>query len=143
MVVTGTSENGDTISVSISDGTHMVTAVTTTVSGGVWSVPLNAAILNDGPITYTAIATNPQSNSTIISQVEEKVLVSQLVATVPVNAVAGSPFSFTVAVEDQFGNIDTTFNGNVTISMLVNPGGSTEGNLTAQPLMVWRHFPTR
>jgi MBG domain (YGX type)/Bacterial Ig-like domain (group 3) len=42
------------------------------------------------------------------------------------------PFGLTVAAEDSFGNVDSSYNGSVTISLGNNPGGSTlSGTLTA------------
>ena len=44
-----------------------------------------------------------------------------------------SPFGFDLDAEDQFGNIDSSFNGNVTVALLSNPSGATlGGSLTVQ-----------
>lgn len=43
---------------------------------------------------------------------------------------AGTGFGITVAAEDLFGNRDTAYAGNVSASILVNPGGSTLGGAT-------------
>ena len=51
---------------------------------------------------------------------------AQLVLTTapPSHVTAGSPFGLVVAVEDPAGNLATGFNGNVTVSLVSNPGGS-------------------
>ena len=46
---------------------------------------------------------------------------------------AGSPFNFSATVYNNDGTIDTSFSGNVTVSLLSNPGGST---LTGGPFTV-------
>jgi Right handed beta helix region len=48
----------------------------------------------------------------------------------PGSVTAGSGFSLVVAAENSLGNVDPTFNGNVTISLAKNPGGSTLGGTT-------------
>ena len=54
------------------------------------------------------------------------------VVIAPFSVAPGGPFSLTVNAEDQYGNVDPTFFGNVTISLAANPGGSTlGGSLTA------------
>ena len=43
----------------------------------------------------------------------------------PASAIAGQPFGLTIAAVDSFGNIETNFDGTVTASLAVNPGGAT------------------
>jgi hypothetical protein len=51
----------------------------------------------------------------------------------PSGVLANGPFSLTVYAEDQFGNVDSTFNGNVTLALASNPGSATlGGTLTVQ-----------
>jgi hypothetical protein len=54
---------------------------------------------------------------------------TQLVVTEqpPTSAIALLPFEATVTAEDQFGNPDTSFNGNVNLALSNNPGQSTLG----------------
>ena len=47
------------------------------------------------------------------------------------NVLSGVPFSLTTYAVDPFGNVDSTFNGSVTLSLSMNPGGSLGGTLTA------------
>ena len=45
----------------------------------------------------------------------------------PASVTAGSPFGLTVQAEDSSGNLDTSFNGTVTVALANNPGGATLG----------------
>jgi FKBP-type peptidyl-prolyl cis-trans isomerase 2/regulation of enolase protein 1 (concanavalin A-like superfamily) len=45
----------------------------------------------------------------------------------PASVTAGSGFSLVVSAEDTFGNVDPTFQGNVTVALASNPGGDTLG----------------
>ena len=48
------------------------------------------------------------------------------------NVFPGIPFGLEVNAEDPYGNVDTTFNGSVTVALGNNPGGGTlGGTLTA------------
>ncbi len=50
----------------------------------------------------------------------------------PASVTAGAGFGLTVTAEDASGNVDTSFNGTVTVSLLNNPGNATlGGTLTA------------
>ena len=53
----------------------------------------------------------------------------------PATVTAGSGFGLTVVVEDSLGNVDTSFNGTVTVGLASNPIGGTLGgtlSVTAQ-----------
>src|SRR5262249_3257736 len=54
---------------------------------------------------------------------------AQLVITMrpPALAAAGTPFGLSVAIEDAFGNVETTDDGQVTISLSGGPGGASLG----------------
>ena len=54
---------------------------------------------------------------------------SQLVVTAqpPASVTAGSTFGLTVTAEDSSGNVDSSFDGTVTLAMANNPGGATLG----------------
>jgi streptogramin lyase len=45
----------------------------------------------------------------------------------PSSITAGSPFGATVQADDRSGNLDTSFNGTVTVALASNPGGDTLG----------------
>ena len=54
---------------------------------------------------------------------------TNLVVTTPTPAsvTINAPFGFSVSVEDTYGNVDSTFNGNVTVSLGTNPGAASLG----------------
>jgi virginiamycin B lyase len=51
----------------------------------------------------------------------------------PASVTAGSSFSLTVQAEDSSGNLITSFNGQVTVTLASNPGGSTLGGTLTVP----------
>ena len=58
-----------------------------------------------------------------------------MTAQPPGSVTAGSGFGLTVTAEDSSGNVDSSFNGTVTVALLNNPGGTTLGGtltVTAQ-----------
>ncbi len=57
----------------------------------------------------------------------------KLEAWTPSGVLANGPFTLTVDTEDQYGNTNTTFGGNVTVALAANPNNATlSGTLTAQ-----------
>ena len=69
---------------------------------------------------------------------------SQLVVWGPFgNALPGTPFAMTVFAEDQYGNIDPSVNGNVTLALQDNPGSAAlGGTVMRRPYTAWPTFPT-
>jgi hypothetical protein len=64
--VTGTAEPGSTLTLTVTDAgaAHTVTGVTTTSGTGTWSVTgLNLAALNQGTVSYSAIASDAAGNT--------------------------------------------------------------------------------
>lgn len=53
----------------------------------------------------------------------------ELVASAPTGPLTNGAFGLTVNAEDQFGNVDSTFNGNVTLALASNPGSATLGGI--------------
>ena len=45
----------------------------------------------------------------------------------PASVTAGTPFGLAVEAEDSSGNLDSSFNGTVTVALANNPGGATLG----------------
>ena len=88
VTASGTGENSDSISVVITDmASHTTTAVTTTVSGGSWSVNgINASSLNDGTVTYAVTETDLVGNPTIATQTETKIATAPTVVVAAVVA---------------------------------------------------------
>ncbi len=63
------------------------------------------------------------------------------VSTQPASVTAGSPFKLVVKAEDGLGNVDSTFNGSVTLALSTNPGSDTlDGILTATAVARHRHL---
>jgi hypothetical protein len=60
---------------------------------------------------------------------------TQLVVTTqpPTSLTAGAGFGLTVTAEDALGNVDTSFNGRVTLSLASNPGNATLGGTYSMP----------
>ena len=51
--------------------------------------------------------------------------------TQPTNPRADAAFAVTAQAQDQFGNVDTTFTGVVSLALQINPGGGTLGGTTS------------
>ena len=105
--------------------------VTTDVAT-VYSIPYNGSVPGfitagpDGTIWFTDQGTNSIGVVTLNAD--------YLVVTRPAPAtlIAGSPFGLTVQAEDSAGNLDSSFNGTVTVALASNPGNATlGGTLTA------------
>jgi streptogramin lyase len=76
---------------------------------------------------YTIVAASPGLTSKTSSPITVSLAATHLFFTSgpPGSVSAGTPFPVTVAAEDPNGNIDTSFNGTLTISLGNNPGSST------------------
>ena len=70
----GTGEAGASVSLVVSDGTNSTGAYTTTIAGdGTWSISgIDLSALADGPLTYTATATDQLENSAVVSKTASK-----------------------------------------------------------------------
>jgi hypothetical protein len=137
--VSGTGQNGNTISVTITDGTHTTTAATTTVRDGTWSVRgINASALSDGMVTYMVTATDADNNTTTITQTATKNTVVPSPATFVVTdrADASQAHSGSDDPTDSNGlvslrsaiaaaNFDAGLGGSVTISFAASLDGTT------------------
>ena len=78
--------------------------------------------------TASSVLTTAVSTAIAVTAPASKLVV---IAQPPATVSAGNAIGLTVAAEDALGNVDTTFNGNVTLSLSANPGGATfGGNLT-------------
>ncbi len=96
--------------------------------------PEAIAVGPDGKITGTfVLGTSPIGVGTF-RLLGDAPVTGQLVVTQqpPSSLAAGTPFGLTVDAEDSSGNIETSFNGTVTVALANNPGGGTlGGTLTA------------
>ncbi len=118
-IETGDSSTTVTVSPASGDGPLQGTATATLVRG-VATFP--GLIENTaGPLTLNFTAgslTRGISDAIIVAAAPATQLV---VTTPPTTLVAGQPFTVAVAAEDTYGNVDTSYSGDVTISL---PSGS-------------------
>ena len=124
LAVSGTGDNGDSISVVITDtASHSITTTTTTVSGGTWSVSgIDASTLADGTVTYSVTETDAVGNTTTISQSVAKITVA------PTEAFTSTP---NVIIANA-GSVTVTGTGNGdTISVTITDGSTTTLAATA------------
>ena len=90
------------------------------------------------PWSTTSVARDSHGSSTAPStSAPSKSKATAFVVTTqpPASVTAGSDFGLTVTAEDSSGNVDTSFNGTVTVALANNPGGATLGGtltVTAQ-----------
>ncbi len=85
---------------------------------------LNAAHTYDDYLYFTG-----SGQSTVYSQgfTVAAAAATKVAASAPSGVVVNSPFDLTVNAEDQYGNVDPTYNGNVTLALSGNTGGATLG----------------
>ncbi len=100
------------------------------------------SINQSGPETLTVTApvlTSGTSTAFTVSAAPATQLVPQDPSS---SLVAGSPFTLTVDAEDPYGNVDSTFQGDVTVVMGNNPtNAALGGNLTARAVNGVATFP--
>ena len=102
--------------------------VTQTAVGGV--ATFTGLTLNKDASDYTLVASTANNSLTPVTTTPFAVLPT-LTISAPPNVVAGTPTAVTVTAKDGFGDVDSTFNGNVTLAMGTNAAGSTlSGQLT-------------
>ena len=100
--VGGTGDDGANISVTASDGTHTSNTVTTVVSGGTWSVSgIDVSGLDDGPVTFTATATDALQNHSASAAVSAKDTVA--VTSFPATLGLANQHSITVSGTGEVG----------------------------------------
>jgi hypothetical protein len=113
----------------ISGGSLLGTA-TVTAAGGVATF---SGLSIDTAGNYTLQATGGGLNPVTTSSLTVSPLAAtQLAVWGPDRGVLpGSAFGITVLAEDQYGNVDPNFGGNVTLALSNNPGGATLGGTLA------------
>jgi hypothetical protein len=106
-------------------GTSLGGVLTATASSGV--ATFSGLTLNAAASGYTVQA----SGGTLAPATTESIAVSAAPAThlvlttrPPATATAGAGFGLAVSTQDGFGNVDLTYNGNVTLALAANPGGA-------------------
>ena len=97
-----------------------------------WSPADGITVGPDGNITGTTTNYPPgngQLGSATFRLLGDPPVTGQLVVTQqpPVSLAAGTPFGLTVEAEDSSGNIESSFNGTVTVALENNPGGAMLG----------------
>jgi hypothetical protein len=121
-----------TLTMGNNPGNGILSGLTTvSFSGGMAS--FSGLNINQPGSGYTLAATTNGLASTNTLSFNVVSPLTQLVVTSPppANVVAGKPFGLSVAAEDALGNVDPTFAGNVTVSLVNNPGGGTLGGTTS------------
>jgi hypothetical protein len=142
----GTGDNGDTISLTITDGTHTTSAATTTVSGGTWSVGgINGSSLSDGTVTYVVTETDGVGKTTTIRQAETKITVAPLVAftstpniniadegTISVAGTGNNGDTIALTISDGTHTVDasTAVSGGTWSMAAINASGLSDGSVT-------------
>ncbi len=86
----------------------------------------------DGNITgLDSLPSSPTTEIGVFRLLGDAPITGQLVVTQqpPASLAAGTPFGLTVQVDDSSGNIETSYNGPVTVALASNPGGATLGGM--------------
>ncbi len=87
------------------------------------SVPDGITAGPDGNLWFTDYGNASIGVVTLTTNADHFVVTQQP----PASVTAGSPFGLTVQAEDSSGNLDSSFNGTVTVALASNPGGATLG----------------
>src|SRR5262249_38105191 len=95
--------------------TRLAASGVVTFSGAPWARPAGVEILQAPAAGLTAATTN--AFDVTASTARQLVVLTQP----PANVAAGSGFTLVVAAEDALGNVDTSFNGSVTLALASNP----------------------
>jgi len=123
--------------------------VTVTVegTGGMTPSATATATAVDGVATFSDLSLTQAGSDIVLSitggslnpattapMVVDALPASQLAVSGPVGTLQpGSHFSIVVLAQDQYGNIDPNFHGEVTLDLSDNPAGATLGGTTAAP----------
>ncbi len=102
------------------------------LSNSAWITPEGIAVGPDGKITgIGTYEPSSQDGSGTFRLLGDAPVTGQVVVTQqpPAGLTAGTPFGLTVDVDDSAGNIESSFNGTVTVALANNPGGATLGGL--------------
>ena len=96
---------------------------------GSYGAPEGIAVGPDGNITGTQIIDTTPLGAQTFRLLNSTQTTGQLVVTQqpPGSVSAGRMFGLTVEVDDSSGNIETSFNGTVTVALANNPGGASLG----------------
>jgi hypothetical protein len=113
-------------------GAALAGTVTVAAVGGV--ATFNGISLNKAATGYTLVASSGGTTSatTHSFDIAAGIATQLVVSTQPSDGTAGIPLAaIGITAQDSFGNVATTFTGQVTLALSANPGGSTlSGTLT-------------
>ena len=127
-----TADNSTTVTASLASGSGPLKgSISTTLSGGVGTF----ANLADDKAETMALKfsggglTSSSTSSIAVSAAPATQLV--IVTAQPASVTAGAGFGLVADAEDQFGNLDHSFDGNVVVALADNPNGETLGGAAA------------
>ena len=105
----------------INPATHAITEFhipyANSCPAGITAGPDGNLWFTDGGTDSIGVVTLDQTSSTHLVVTQQP----------PASVTAGTPFGLTVEAEDSSGNLDSSFNGTVTVALANNPGGATLG----------------
>jgi uncharacterized delta-60 repeat protein len=100
------------------------------LAGSTWDEPVGLTVGPDGNITGTAIYDdNDIGGSVTFRLLGDAPITGQLAVSQqpPASLTAGTPFGLSAEVEDSSGNVETSYNGPVTVALANSPAGATLG----------------
>ena len=106
---------GGTLTVSASHGIATFSGLTLTTAGASYILEVSGGgvTATTGPVSVT-----PGTATQLVMMTQP-----------PASLVAGTQFGLVVSAEDSYGNVDTSFSGNVTIAMASDPGAGALGGM--------------
>ncbi len=111
---------GGTLSVTASGGVATFSGLTLTTAATGYTLVVTSSGLSD---TVTSAITVTPAAPTQLGFTQEP----------PASVTAGSGFGLTAAIEDAYGNIETSDSGTLTLALANNPGGATLGGTLSVP----------
>jgi hypothetical protein len=110
---------GGTLTAQAVNGVATFSGLTVDLAGDGYQFAVNANGLSPGTLTFNVYATAP----------------TQLAFETPLPTVfSGTTFLVNVEAEDPYGNVDSSFYGNVTIALSSNPGNAVLGGTLIEPV---------
>jgi hypothetical protein len=113
VTLSGTAESGASVTLTASDGNRVVPFSPTPVTAGangIWTNRIDVRRLRDGPIAFTAMATDADGNTTTATKSATKDTVAPvpIVTIVSKSPTGASPLTFGVAFAEPVANVDAT-----------------------------------
>ena len=91
-----------------------------------WDLENATAINDNGQIVGSGVNSSGQVHAFLLTPISKQAVLS---TPPPAGVLQGSSFGVTVEVLNSQSQVDTSFNGNMTIALATNPGGSTLGGV--------------